>query len=757
MPHAFGAAGEIEGDELFPDDDALPPPPSLLTGSTGTAHHTSSAFVYPSAVLASMKSLDDPLGATALAHHRHADDIIKASIQNVTERNFGTVARGLIPDGVLPGGLSPSSILQTMSSGPNALYHRRLKRWPSAPNLDEEDKERDLAAFLNALSQCICDICGVPDRRGRTWTAQYHAITVEGGMLHRQPDVALIDASECKGIKANAEHKTSLKQMHVAVNQLHDHALNCFESQDNRLFHIGLVIASHNFRIVVHHRSGCITSKTASIHLDAVSFVRVIAGLVTLDGKYIGLDPSIRECGGKRYVTIEAIEYEIIKTLATSTTLVGQGAVTWLCKKAGEEADYIVQSVWHESKRARHEADFLRVAAERSIDGVPEFVAYEVVHDEGEPISTGRIATKLCGQDSAITEDRWLTRTVTKRRGLPLDQFSSKKELLSVIRDCIQTHRALLTRANIIHGNICDRTMLIRDATDGALLSECIRSGLLTDMTRSFFHCEGPDACAMDDGKVAPAFVACALLCDADLVRHYYNHDLESCLHVLIFTAATCSGPNGCRRQNFDILGTQLKGWLKGSSYDIGLHKSDILKLNADANLDAIKFDRFLDRVIDPYFDDLKDCIRELRLVVMRGVPLPTYREVLAVLDRHIERVKWPEPPENPGQANAQVATSTCTVPQQQPVDADQATATRQPRPSRRASTRKRKKLRTRSPVVAESPLCQWCRTRFSQDCVTCVCAMGTECYFETQNRFHFFCAQEMTIRTKAPGQPEET
>lgn len=400
---------------------------------------------YPTAVTNGFASREDPLGTNALMTHGNLD----ATIQNMFKGSIiwqaGHITTGLIPTRPLPA--TPSTMLKEMAKA--KLYDTVTKRWigDDVPNFEAQTQEDRIANFLQSIADFIRSHWGTEDTdQSRQWTAEFHgAQLAQSGVMNRHPDISLVDGPGCKHVLMNVEHKSSESLMYEAVGQLHDSALNCMPVQDTRIHFSGLAIAGTKFRVVVHHRSGCVVSSSEDIHTNAVVLVRLLAGLTLLSKDQLGCDPHVEERGGKRYVTVNGVEYEILEVLSTDKTVRGRGTVCWRCRRPGDQTDYVIKNVWHDTSRAHKETDFYAAAAEADVKGIPTIVDEEVVHwPTGGIISTHQLVKTLCGGKKDILksmEDREYRRIVMKGYGALLSDFSSKLELLCAMRDYVISKR----------------------------------------------------------------------------------------------------------------------------------------------------------------------------------------------------------------------------------------------------------------------------------------------------------------------------
>ncbi|KAI5830010.1 hypothetical protein K523DRAFT_303617 [Schizophyllum commune Tattone D] len=696
---------------------------------------------YPTAVTNGFASREDPLGTNALMTHGNLD----ATIQNMFKGSIiwqaGHITTGLIPTRPLPA--TPSTMLKEMAKA--KLYDTVTKRWigDDVPNFEAQTQEDRIANFLQSIADFIRSHWGTEDTdQSRRWTADYHgAQLAQSGVMNRHPDISLVDGPGCKHVLMNVEHKSSESLMYEAVGQLHDSALNCMPVQDTRIHFSGLAIAGTKFRVVVHHRSGCVVSSSEDIHANAVVLVRLLAGLTLFSKDQLGCDPHVETRGGKRYVTVNGFEYEILEVLSTDKTVRGRGTVCWRCRRPGDQTDYVIKNVWHDTSRAHKETDFYAAAAQADVKGIPTIVDEEVVHwPTGGIISTHQLVKTLCGGKKDILksmEDREYRRIVMKGYGALLSDFSSKLELLCAMRDYVITHRSLCTEADIMHADIYDGNLVLK----GGDPSLGIRCGILIDLDYAFFREQVRAACAIGIKTGHATFAACDILCHPNVFPHEIWHDLESLLYVLIWFCSVYTGPE-IRLREFDVRKSPLGEWLEGSDSVIGAQKAKTMRLQHEP-YDRMILDNFLSSVIDPYFADLKECIREWRAIVMRRGPNPpTHDEVLEVLQRYIEKVQeqgMTMPSEPAVQVAPSVAPSaTSAVPMAAtaspaPVVCRTTVSAPVPLGPARQSSRKRKvEARDASPVEERantSIKCSGCTVEFPVDSEDIVrCAARSDC-----------------------------
>ena len=101
-------------------------------------------------------------------------------------------------------------------------------------------------------------------------------------------------------------------------------------------------------------------------------------------------------------------------------------------------------------------------------------------------------------------------------------------------------------------------------------------------------------------------------------VEHRYDHDLESVFYVLCYICCTFSGPNGLRRENFDLETSSLGSWFGKEKQDM----KDTANAKRGTIASKVSFSHII-KCFDPYFQDeaLKKCMNDLRELLFT-VPL---------------------------------------------------------------------------------------------------------------------------------------
>ncbi|TRM60819.1 hypothetical protein BD626DRAFT_366701, partial [Schizophyllum amplum] len=550
----------------------------------------------------------------------------------------------LFPDEAFP--IRPAILLEAM---PENIYHGG--RWKNCPDLSKQSMESQTARFFNEIVHYARLVYkrtpgkDLPTNEERRWSAKYIDRIMPGGTTSRKPDLFLKvrnDKSLWKSVLVGGQLKSEEHAFAATERQLQDDAYNCFATQDDLMWHIEVGLVCEEFWLSVFDRSGCVHSARGNIHEDALSFLRILAGLAFLERSRLGYDSSIKTLpDGRRTMEVDGVVYEIIGMLFLSDVMRGRGTVCWHCRAldAGpEDEDVVIKSLWADQSRAHTEAEFLRAA--EGVEGISTLVAEEIV-TEGDPprarsTATIRRALRNHGREAELVgiEERHQYRLVLKPYALHIENFSSKKELLSVLKDAIKAHEQLVYDRRILHSDISDNNVMIRADPPGGL-----RKGLLIDLDYAAFIGEQRDTTSTAHRTGTLPFMAWEILKYGDKIAHEPRHDLESFLYVLIVVCVCHSGPNRQYRQDFDLRKSRIGRWMELDEYmsDIGSAKEAVMCLPKDGLPD--EFQAFIDELFDPYFEDLKPCVHELREVILGPAPSnprAMHREVLGILQRYI-------------------------------------------------------------------------------------------------------------------------
>ncbi|KAJ7747948.1 hypothetical protein DFH07DRAFT_1036866 [Mycena maculata] len=598
------------------------------------------------------------------------DPMLSSEIDDSKLKDVPGLLPILFPDTCLP--LPPSDILTALSTGVSPLYDG--ENWVGCPDLTvpsyNGDVEKALVDFFHTFRDRVVAVyrdegetLPVEERR---WTAQFTDIGVPDAPNIRKPDLLCAPRGveflwpniqihgELKASDSTAAHTDTFLQL---VNG----AYLIFSSQDNRRFVVSLSFIGCDLRLFVFDRAGLVITSPFDLHKDPESFVRVLAGLMfTKDRAFLGYDTSITTTpGGCRYIEVNGVKYRIVETLFVSDVIRGRGTVCWRARSGHQ--DFVIKDTWADDSRPHTEAEILRMA--EGIEGVPNVVADVIVEIKNIEDSTkalrstvapltGARGTKLQQMLSTI-EHRIHRRLVLTPFALALSHFASRKELITIFIDAVLAHRELFSKRKILHRDISINNIMlvphpktwntILPPTSSASLAghhlltvpvsgpalaappapSGHRRGVLIDFDYSLVI--EPDSERGPPARTGtlPFMAVEVLYYGANMPAHEPRHDLESMLYVLIWICVHYAGPHNVERQNFNILDSELRDWIRGDSYkSIGMMK--------DAVMGNPMFWNSVLGEFAPYFEQLKPCVSAWKqLYVDKNL---TYDAVLDVL-----------------------------------------------------------------------------------------------------------------------------
>ncbi|KAL1740898.1 hypothetical protein HDZ31DRAFT_67463 [Schizophyllum fasciatum] len=547
--------------------------------------------------------------------------------------------------------ITPSAVVGAYDT---TLYDVNSRRWlrysDPDPSLDHAQRLHALVTFLNLFTRNTWLMYAEADHRlptaARQWTVTESTRLTSDGTFARVKGIALTEPGgndvQWKDVLGDVLVADSADQMPELIRGLSSGAANVFATQENRLFHIGLALAGSSCQLVYFDRAGRGLSDVLDIHRNAVTFARVLMGLGVLDDMRSGRDASIYSRDQRRFVTVDSHEYEIMETLAASKKLRGRGTICWRCRARDSEEDVVIKNVWADMGHSPTEGELLRRAS--GVTGVIDLIAEEVIKQpDGQPWRTTWIRQRLQGSERPLAPMECLTlelrRLVLKTYVRPLADFSCKEELVRAFYRSILTHLQLYERKDILHCDISENNIMLR-----AQAGSRLREGILIDfdcalLVKDLPICPGrPKVGYMYRTRGTLPFMSYDALCCS---RSYYPgpwDDLESFLYVLMWICTNYSGPRMMFRQGFDLSASPMGPWLTGGCQ----HKWSVMYVYDDE-----RFRAFLDSVFDPYFDDLKDLVCDLRSVIMHSLDKNENRapaehhSVLMIVD-HFIRKRWP-------------------------------------------------------------------------------------------------------------------
>ncbi|KAF5317516.1 hypothetical protein D9619_013202 [Psilocybe cf. subviscida] len=398
-------------------------------------------------------------------------------------------------------------------------------------------------------------------------------------------------------------------------------------------------------------RAGILGSTPFDFSRNPTLFVRLLLGLTQSSPRFLGFDETIRVVNGVRLVTVDDVEYRLLRCVFNSGAIRGRGTVCWSAVRADDQTGtkYVIKDAWTLDTSRRHaEEDLLRRL--HSIDGIPVLVGHTTVAN-GLDLHhcTKTVRQLLQGRDLSAVEDRVHKRIVTTPLARDLADFNTKRELLHVLIDAVGIHR-----------DMCAEKVLHRDVSAGNIMintaAESSRKALLIDLDYAIVT-ETLDNTEAGDGDLTASkgyrtgtfpFMAVDILWGKP---HEPCHDLESFIYVLVWICICYAGPNNTPRKGFTFKNKELDVWAGNSPSSLTF--SNIGNIKVATFCCTGIFESQVLAHIHPYFDSLKPCLYDLQSLIqkqtLRRIPPITHEMIETVLKKHMDQL--PETEDNPAVA----------------------------------------------------------------------------------------------------------
>ncbi|KAJ2505151.1 hypothetical protein IWW47_002178, partial [Coemansia sp. RSA 2052] len=412
-------------------------------------------------------------------------------------------------------------------------------------------------------------------------------------------------------VVANAEIASSQDEFEAAVHRLANDAKALYFTQHNRRFAWGLTICCRTVRAYVYGPdaiwvSGDIDITSAAGRQTLISLL-VDWSLSSVD--CLGFDPSIRyaldnEAVGpyleidvheknKRTGKLASHTYYSKRCIVAAASLTGRHSRYFAASTSLETMDnptVLVKDAWvplssDHSGKARDEGSALDVLhaafADTSEfkDKFPQLVSSgpvylrrrgRLVQDKtattfaGLPSGSPQVLA-ASGSDVQGSSDRQHKRTIMRWAGNMISAATDPNHVIIAIADAMAALNAAYDKCKILHCNISDRAILIRETADGV-------SGVLTEL--DYATCADPRAgTANCEPPELVMFRPILSLARPDLPRTILDA-FESLLYVICYLG-TC-GVTQAERAAFDearLLDLPIKLWSAGTTNDMGCAK----------------------------------------------------------------------------------------------------------------------------------------------------------------------------------------
>ncbi|KAI4219804.1 MAG: hypothetical protein L6R40_008711 [Gallowayella cf. fulva] len=239
-------------------------------------------------------------------------------------------------------------------------------RWTDFPDPPDEDAMWDwLSRFQDEH---------LSDSRGSTGD-------LAGGEAQRQLDLFVkrrgIETSgkhDWKDVRVIGELKRSKWTLKKILLQLARYIRDAFTAQPTRRFIHGFVLHETTMELWVFDRSGPYSSGEFDIHKEPEKFIRAIAGYAMMDDEELGLDTFTELDDRGRFITIS--EDATGRRIGCGWMRRHSSSNVRLCVEAQPASAAVVKFSWTSDKRPP-EADHLRLAREKGVEGIAKLIGYQ--------------------------------------------------------------------------------------------------------------------------------------------------------------------------------------------------------------------------------------------------------------------------------------------------------------------------------------------------------------------------------------------
>ncbi len=145
-----------------------------------------------------------------------------------------------------------------------------------------------------------------------------------------------------------------------SATQIWQNAKFIFRNQHNRRFVLGLRLLGTKMSLMYIDRSGVLVSSTFDVHEDPRRFIRVLAGLVYVDKKYLGYDTSVSVAKRRGHAFAERKPYTVENIVHVESGTLGRGTVCFEVtdhpSDPTEQRTYALKDAWVDVSRVQKEA-----------------------------------------------------------------------------------------------------------------------------------------------------------------------------------------------------------------------------------------------------------------------------------------------------------------------------------------------------------------------------------------------------------------
>lgn len=184
------------------------------------------------------------------------------------------------------------------------------------------------------------------------------------------------------------------------------YAREVFRTQDRR-FVLGFTLCGSRMRLWHFDRSGSSGSSSFDINQEGLKLVHVMLGYHLMNNKQLGLDPTIQQSDGQRYVDItrdDQVERLILtKEIRKQAVVVGRATTCWRANfdKGQSKEPLVIKDSWQYEERPE-EGELIKEATDKGARNIARYYHHETVQVDGKNDDTienvRRGLMKTCGR-----------------------------------------------------------------------------------------------------------------------------------------------------------------------------------------------------------------------------------------------------------------------------------------------------------------------------------------------------------------------
>lgn len=336
-----------------------------------------------------------------------------------------------------------------LAEGVLRKYSDASKKWIGWPPT-HKNTEKELSEYLNEFADDVRTLLDMKkSENDLVFSYQFRNIGPPTGYItQRKPDLFVIPRSEIeskdlrwtdfRGVVSLKIASQSQKDERV---QLSEYARLCFAEQYDRQYFIAFGLRHTKLTFYVFDRSGVLQSQEYDVHEKPLVFLRVAINILFLENAQLGYDPAFSvSVNGRKCLSMQNKCYIIMRKIFTDRSICGRGTVCLkVRRRKGEVKVRVIKDSWVDRSRPVKEFQMLLLLKKLKIKNVPELIAHEIVRIRDESGQMVKDSTERFRGSNPGVDIRDHHRLVMYPYGQSLKSFSSLPELLSAIRDVLQS------------------------------------------------------------------------------------------------------------------------------------------------------------------------------------------------------------------------------------------------------------------------------------------------------------------------------